>query len=744
MLYAHTPDENGVWHPLGDHLNAVADLASAFASAFDGAAHARWAGGWHDVGKASAAFQGYLTACAREPGRRFKTVDHKGAGVLAALGVCEPLAFLVQGHHGGLPDRGVLSTRLKELRDARGGEAAREAMARAVSEGVIPAAVAATGSLAVPAYVRDPLSLELFLRMLFSALVDADWLDTEAHWEPEAAAQRGTTAELGALTERLEAAQAALMRGADGAVNDVRREVHEACLRAAELAPGFFRLTVPTGGGKTRSAMAFALRHALRHGLRRVIVVCPYLTITDQTADVLRGIFGGDRVVLEHHSDAGRHDDPAGPATPEAIWRRLATQNWDASVIVTTAVQFFESLFGNGTTICRKLHRIAKSVVILDEVQTLPPGLLTPILDVLRALAEHYGVTVVLSTATQPALADAPGFRGLPDVREIAPEPSRLFATLRRVRYEWPAVTEAWTWNEVADWMRAEAQALAILNTKRDALALLDALGDPDALHLSTLLCAAHRREVLAQVRARLSLGAPCRLVTTQVVEAGVDLDFPIVLRAIGPLDRIVQAAGRCNREGRLKAGRVVVFRPADGGMPAGAYRTAAEVTWTLLQAGTVDPDDPAIFESYFRRLFGIVERDKGRIQELRAGLNYEQVATAFRLIDEETVSVLVRYRGMVHQEGEPLVDHRRIVEDLIRELRAGATRPGGGGLRRLMARAQPYLVAMRRREVDRLASEGLLSLLVGDVWLWEGRYDGVRGIGGADAPGLDATELVV
>jgi CRISPR-associated endonuclease/helicase Cas3 len=746
MLYAHTPNAEGAWHPLGDHLRAVAELAASHAAFFGGTDLARWTGGWHDVGKASEDFQAYLAACAREPGRRFQTVDHKGAGILEAGRVCEPLAFLVDGHHGGLRDQGDVGTRLKELGDAQGGAAARAARERAANAGLIPTEVAFADDLPFPSFVRDERSLELFLRFLFSALVDADFLDTEAHWQPDAGARRQTVVDLETLASRLEAAQDRLSGREGDPVNAARHEVYEASRRAAVLPPGFFRLTVPTGGGKTRSVLAFALRHALAHDLRRVIVVSPYLTISDQTADVFRDVLGDDRVVLEHHSDAGRHDDPEGPPTPEAVWRRLAAQNWDSPVIVTTAVQFFESLFGRLTTVCRKVHRIARSVVVLDEAQTLPPHLLAPILDVLKELVAHYGVSVVLCTATQPAFAHAPGFEDLPEVREIAPDPPRLFRILKRVTYEWPALTERWDWSRAAATLREEPQALAIVNTKNDALALLDELDDADALHLSTFLCAAHRRDVLARVRAKLRRGDSCRVVSTQVVEAGVDIDFPFVLRAVGPLDRIVQAAGRCNREGKLPSGRVVVFDPEAGRQPQGAYRTGGDVTWTMLRKGDVDPDDPVTFERYFARLFGSVSLDSEGVQALRAGLNYERVAAKFRLIQDDTVSVFVRYRGISEVGGGdvPRVDHESIVARLLRELEVSGARPGGASVRSLLARAQPYLVAMPRRAIGRLETNGLVSPLIGEVWLWKGGYDEVRGIGRLEGSGLEAADLVV
>jgi len=723
VLYAHSANDAGQRHELGDHLRTVAELAAGFATPFGGAELARWVGLAHDLGKAGDPFQAYLAACEREPTKRHPTVDHKGVGTLLAGDDGESLAFLIHGHHGGLPDRQKVATRLKELVDD---PTVAATTSRVKALGLVPQA---PGDLEYPPFVRDEPSLEFFLRMLFSTLVDADHLDTERHFEADKAGTRGGTPDLATLAARLERAQAALPPPGDNPVFQVRDEVYRACLAAATELPGFFRLTVPTGGGKTRSGLAFALHHALAHGLERVIVAVPFLTITDQTARVYREVLGDDRAVLEHHSGVGR-DDAAGAATAPATWARLAAQDWDAPVIVTTTVQLFESLFGRKTTACRKLHRLARSVIILDEAQALPTPLLPPILDGLRGLATNYGTSIVLSTATQPAFEAAlrRAQIAVPDTREIVPDPARLFPPMKRVTYEWPADGATLTWHEVAAAMREEPRALAVLNTKADALALLDALDDDDALHLSTSLCGAHRRDVLADLRALLAGDGPCRLVSTQVVEAGVDIDFPAVFRALGPLDRVVQAAGRCNREGRLASGRVVVFRPAAGGQPPGAYATGTAETEILLKRGPIDPDDPTTFARYFGALFGIASMERGtKVQGLRAGLAYEQVAEEFRMIDDDTVSVLVPYAGT----GDVAHDWYKAGEaDILRsefEAAARGSRPGAG--RDLMRRAQPYLVAVRRRGFEEATKAGYASPLVGDLWKWDGKYDQIRGL---------------
>jgi CRISPR-associated endonuclease/helicase Cas3 len=709
-VWAHSKNEVGERHDLVAHLTAVAAMAKKFAEPFDGGELAYWAGLWHDLGKFHPEFQEYLFACELNPGREQRGPDHKGAGATVAAKWGGLLAFLVAGHHGGLHASGDLQGRVRAWEaEAR----VQEALARARAG----LSFDAPGQLRPPARVgMDRLQQELFLRMLFSCVVDADFLDTEAHFQPATAAARQGVPTIDALWPAFAGAMAEITGRRDDVVGLVRDEVYRACLAAGEWAPGLFRLTVPTGGGKTLAGLGFALRHALAHGMERVIVAVPYTSITEQTASVYRGVFTeafGERAVLEHHSAIEpRRDSEEGEAEPQ--WGRLAAENWDAPLVVTTTVRLFESLFARTPSACRRLHRVANSIVILDEAQTLPVRLLAPILDVLRDLSAHYRTSVVLCTATQPALTATPGFEGLEDVREIAPEPSRLFKVLARVRYEWPAADESWDWTRVAEEMRSGRQALAVVNTKRDALALLDALGE-GALHLSTLLCGAHRREVLAEVRRRLTDGEPCLLVSTQVVEAGVDLDFPLVLRAFGPLDRIVQAAGRCNREGRLTVGRVVVFRPADGGMPPVEYRGGARVAEQMANAGEVDPDDPETFLRYFGQLYRQVELDGSKVQEARAALDFPETAKRFRMIDDDGVGVLVRYgRGQSWQRFEALVERLR--------------RPGGV-TRAALRRAQPYIVNVRSRQRDEFVRAGLLEPIAEDLYVWRGGYHPVRGL---------------
>lgn len=552
------------WEPLERHLEEVAALASAFAEPFGLSDWARLAGLWHDLGKYSDKFQAYLRGSAEvdvHVAESTEKTDHSTAGGQHAarrielLGVL--LAYVIAGHHSGLLDAiaegACLDKRLKRTVNP-----ISSAPATILNATVPTPPEAVRGALY--GRKRDPFSLAFFTRFLFSCLVDADFLATERFLDPDRARERPVWPH--DVLGRLERLLGDFLDGfgpAQTGVDLERARVREACLAAAPTDPGFFSLTVPTGGGKTLSSLAFALRHiALHPQLRRVIYVAPFTTIIEQNAEVFRRVFeplvqaGLPDAVLEHHSnlDAGR----------ETVRSRLATENWDAPLVVTTAVQFYESLFANRTSRCRKLHRIGRSVVILDEAQSLPVDLLAPCLRALRELVERYGTTVLLCTATQPAIHRRPEFPiGIEGTREIVPDPKTLYASLRRVEVEnlGPLADGA-----LVERLSAEDQVLCIVNTRANAAALAGLLGEGEGhFHLSALMCPAHRTAVLARVRERLAAGATCRVVSTQLVEAGVDIDFPVVFRAMAGIDSVAQAAGRCNRNGRLAGlGRTYLF----------------------------------------------------------------------------------------------------------------------------------------------------------------------------------------
>ncbi len=450
----------------------------------------------------------------------------------------------------------------------------------------------------------------------------------------------------------------------------------------------------------------------------------PYTSIIEQNAAVYRRIFGAE-AVLEHHS-ALRTEDASGEASERERRRRLAAQNWNAPIIVTTTVQLLESLFSNQNKRCRKLHRLVGSVIILDEVQTLPPRLLRPTLEVLQHLVDHYGVTLLLCTATQPALHRRDGFEGLRDVREITGEPQALYRALQRVRYEIrPA---SMTWAEVAAEMREAGQALSVCNTTADAQALLAALPNADhVVHLSARMCPAHRQHVLDQVKARLNSKAPVLLASTQCIECGVDVDFPRVFRAVGPLDSIIQAAGRCNREGKMAWGRVTIFEPEEGGsLPPEAYKTGTDETRVLLgEEPPLDFHDPDVSLRYFRRLYQSSDTDKKGVQAKLQDFQFEQTGRAYRLIDDDSVPVVVRY--------EPAEEK---IERVLKALRY-KDRPSGADYRNL----QPYTVNVRMRKLREAAGVGLCRETAPDLWVWEGDYDEKAGLRYGDP--YSAGELV-
>ncbi len=639
-------------HVLEDHLRSVAERASAFATSLDASDWARLAGLWHDMGKYRPGFQRYIRAVGGGdahletlPGK----IKHAIVGAIhaASLGAYgQLLAYPIAGHHAGLPDwypDGAGAALSQELAN----EVA--ALADALSGG-IPNEIlsAAKAGLSRPP-IRKPDELHLWLRMLFSCLVDADFLDTEAALDANRAGHRGGYCAIALLRTIYEQFMAARFSIADTPVKTLRNEIRAACLAHAGEAPGLFSLTVPTGGGKTLASLGFALRHAERHDLKRIIYVIPYTSIIEQTADVFRGVFAGiePTPVIEHHSNL--------EAEHETAKSRLATENWDAPMVVTTNVQFFESLYAAKSSRCRKLHNIVDSVVILDEAQLLPPEHLAPILDVLRQLIERYRVTVVLSTATQPELGksrfDPFGrelLKGLGDARELAPDPARLYRELERVTVNLPASPEQRrTWDEVAGESAQHEQVLCIVNRRDDADELWRKL-PTGTIHLSARMCGAHRSLVIADIRRRLAAGEPLRVVSTQLVEAGVDLDFPVVYRAMAGLDSIAQAAGRCNREGRLaEKGRVVVFNPPKPS-PRGLLLKAEQAAQRVLAGASGEPLTPANYVRYFDQFYAVVGTDPQRLYDkegvlqllnqnaANAQFQFRTAAEKFRLIPDQ------------------------------------------------------------------------------------------------------------
>ncbi|WP_337177404.1 CRISPR-associated endonuclease Cas3'' [Paludisphaera sp.] len=735
------------WQPLIRHLEGVAKLAAGHAAAFDSREWGRLAGLWHDLGKYADDFQAYLMCSAPDPGVVDASVvdgargrvDHSTAGAVRVLDLCggrltregkmpaaeAALAMVIAGHHGGLPGRLTFEAdRLnKPERRARLDAARRDG-------GPEIDALLDLGLPAPPAMLRpgesggrtdrdelkreSALRHEFWTRMLFSALIDADRLDTERFmdrekWAVREAARPGVDI-LENLRERvdrhLETVASASRANSGGlsvearsraeAVLGLRAGVLAACRRAAAREPGRHSLTVPTGGGKTLAALAFGLDHAIRHGLRRVIVVIPFTSIIDQTAKVYREAFGGlADALVEHHSNL----DPSW----ETYENRLASENWEAPVIVTTSVQFFESLFSARGTAARKLHNIARSVVVFDEVQALPHHLRTPIFDSLNRLVDHYGVSSLFCTATQPALdlarSNRQPFPNLPGVVEVVDDVQAGFAAVAgRVEVDFSRALTPMAWEELAaELIDHHPRVLAIVQRRDDARDLCRLL-PTGTFHLSALMCAAHRRDVLARIAEALKEGGPCRVVSTTLVEAGVDLDFPVVYRDLGGVDALAQAAGRCNREGRLAdergrpiPGRLIVFRsPSD---PPPGLKLGAETTASLLaeQQGWLDLFDPATYRVYFSRYLDDVTPDSPDVMGARCDRDFPETQKRFRMIEDQArASIVVPY-------GEA-----------DRRIEAYRVAPGRSTLRAL----QPYVVDVPQSHFAVLLRGGVVETI--------------------------------
>lgn len=633
MYHAHSNDSENkkAWQPLREHLFNVANLSKDFFEGFELQDAAFIEGLLHDAGKYSLAFQERLE------GKQVK-VDHSTIGAKVAFerykAVGKLIAYSICGHHGGIPDgidsgfggeKSSLSSRLKKE---------TESIEDFFSEIKLP-------DLSTPK-IMNPTGFELAFhtRMLFSALVDADFLDTERYCIPETAALRSIQANVNQIRQKfthyMAQKQATVSKTL---INEKRREIHTECLRAAESTPGLFSLTVPTGGGKTLSSMAFAIKHALKNGLKRIIYAIPFTSILEQTAAVFREALG-EGTVLEHHSNYNFE------ASEEGI-ERLAAENWDAPVVVTTNVQLFESLFSNKPSKCRKLHNLANSVIILDEVQTLPDGLLKPCLAALKCLCKDYGATVVLCTATQPNFEKL--WPETVKAKEIIADPANLYETFKKVKVQSLGRMN----NDTLAGKLAECrQVLCVVNTRRHARTLYKMLHqNENSFHLSALMCPAHRTKVLDVIRKRLKKDLECRVISTQLIEAGVDIDFPVVYRSAAGIDSIAQAAGRCNREGKLNTGNVYVFFPEEG-LPKGWFQHMAALGTEIINSG-IDPLSPEAVYEYFSRRYS--ETGKGGLDEhdilrrcqdglINLDFPFEQIAREFRFIESNGTQIIIPY----------------------------------------------------------------------------------------------------
>jgi CRISPR-associated endonuclease/helicase Cas3 len=672
LAHAKKNPETGEWHEhsLIDHLNGTASMAEKFASEFNNGDWARLAGMLHDLGKYNPDWQSYLkTKTGYDPEAHLENsgakVEHSTAGAIHAQGVLggvgKILAYLIAGHHAGLPDwyheisvGGALEGRLQENMHIE----------RAKRGSIPPELLNPKPPSSTPCISGNPEYLHLWVRMLFSCLVDADYLDTEMFMDDTKNAVRSeSTPDILSLKLKFDEHMDKKEKDApDIPINQVRKNVLKNCRESGAMPPSFFSLTVPTGGGKTLASMGFALEHAKQYNKRRIIVVIPYTSIIEQTAEVLRGVFG-ENCVLEHHCNL----DP----DKENEKNRLASENWDAPIIVTTNVQFFESLFASRTSSCRKLHNIVESIVILDEAQMLPPEYLKPILSVLKGLVQCFGVSALLCTATQPALTGEIGsqdarFKGIENVREIISNPTELSNKLKRVELV-PQNKELKPveWEALAEELHQYEQVLCIVNTRKDCRELYRELHKktPEGtIHLSALMCPAHRSDVIEDIKGKLRNGETLRVVSTQLVEAGVDLDFPVVYRALAGLDSLVQAAGRCNREGKLlpAMGKVFYFASPKQA-PPGLMRKGEQACREIIGTGGALEFDPQAFVNYFQLFFKKENNfetkkiiDKLKKNAVIGNMQFRTAAREFNLIDDkmqrQIIAIYPKQKSLINE----------------------------------------------------------------------------------------------
>ncbi len=714
-------------HPLAEHLRDTADMAEEFCAGFNSDEWARLAGLWHDLGKYRPAFQKHIKkSSGYDPDASISSEkdpkkNHASTGAIYAVdymkkqgceGFGRALAYMIAGHHAGLPDftrNEAKGWSLDEvlLRDQHFlQEILAEQIPADILEGRIPKK---------PPPIDTPGDLHCWIRMVFSALVDADFCDTEGFMDIDKARQRQAIyPDMPALLKCFNTHMQTLLQNLDkkaGVVNQIRAEVLQQSRDKAKDDPGIYTMTVPTGGGKTLSSLGFALEHACTHHKQRIIYAIPYTSIIEQTAKIFKTVFDNYDVVLEHHCNI----EPA--ENKEITATRLAAENWDIPIVVTTTVQLFESLFAAKPSRCRKLHNLVNSVIVLDETQLLPPGNLNPIHHLIKLLAKRYGVTFLMTTATPTPSAgvdDAFGKILLKDIKttEVIHQPERYYEKLQRTIYSLPEDFHAHqSWEAIAEQIRQHPTALAIVNKRDDARQLFTQLKSGGTVfHLSALMCPKHRKRVIDEIKQRLKDGQATRVVSTQLVEAGVDFDFPVVFRAVAGLDSIIQAGGRCNREGKLRdkngkhmPGQVIVFVPPTS-PPQGLLTKAVQTTTSLLKNHQGIIDTPALIHTYFQNLRGALrEFDANHVlpllQDNAQDLNiqFRSAAKCFQMIEkDQTFAVFMDY-------GKDKCEQKQL-ETWLKMLENGQID------RWLIRKLQPYSISLYHYQKQPLINAGAIK----------------------------------
>lgn len=701
---AHPPNDHGKPHSLIDHLISVGELSADFAAKFGAAELGRWAGRWHDVGKFNPRFQKYLMAEEGGGGP-----DHKAAGALLALEHFSPLSFVICGHHGGLPSLQSLKPWLKDKRE---NVSVQATLRQATAE--LPQ-INPVKPLQAPSWLSNASkdAAELFIRMLFSVLVDADFLDTEMHCCPENARIRTAAAPgLEELEQRFLLNVDRALAHLPGRNKQARMRLINTCAKAAQQDQGMFTLPLPAGDDRTSGALAFALRHCITRPAERIIFAVSPGELKQRMIEVYKYLSGRDRVLPATTVPIPLADCPDNPWY-RSVCAKLACENWKAPVVITTTSHLFASLFSSQPARCRKLHNICQSVLILDDFQNLPPRIFGPITCLLRELVEHYGVSLLLASERLPALEKTNLAGLLSSARPITGSGARPRIRRHYIRCELqdnPVPARA-----LANMISSAYQVLAISNSKSDTLTLLNHLESEATFHLSSLLCRAHRNHVLSEIRVRLRCDLPCRVVATQMLDLG--LRFPLVLRAMAPLDNLL-GANRCCRSGpNGKPGKLIIFEPEIVTGPAGVFSSATAVTRNLLRRGGPALEDPDLYENYWRTLLGLVDQDGKKIQEKREAFDFPAVSEQFPPFDTDTEPVVVHYVP----PGKQLSPATSLLERV---------RSGIGRERELGRLLKGYTVPIYRSSILRYQKRGLVVAVFPGLWEWRGEYDhGLRGI---------------
>ena len=668
VYLGHKNVENGTEQTLKEHLNGVSKLAENFASEFGENEIGKIAGLYHDIGKYSKEFQKYIRQESKQK------VDHSTAGARELFKVENHFnfvaAFCISGHHGGIPDAGnpliqeitntTFFSRIKFKKIPNYDEYTSE----------IESPSANNKSKLIPLIAKEGyFSMMFYTRMIFSCLVDADFLDTE-NFMSNKKISRGNFETLNKLKIELESYIETNFYNKNStrygeSINERRRKILEECISiGSNTTENLLSLTVPTGGGKTISSMAFALYNAVKNGKKRIIYVIPYTSIIEQTAKIFSGIFDTEKEnVIEHHSGAEYED---AESEKENI-KKLATENWDAPIIVTTNVQFFESLFSNRTSKCRKLHNIANSVIIFDEAQMIPTEFLKPCVYTINELTKHYNCTAVLCTATQPSLEKLFENR---KITEICSEIEKNYNFFRRTKIK--VLEKNISAEKLTELLQENRQVLCIVNKKKTAIEIFENFrGKENIFYLTTNLCPIHRSEVLQKIKLCLGKNRPCKVISTSLVEAGVDLDFPCVYREIAGIDSIIQAAGRCNREGKFPKDESLVYVfTLENEKPVQNQNMRISAANLVREKYIEEIDSLQAIKYYFDCLHKWKDNDKTdgldkeRIKKLCTELKFKEIAEKFKLIDENTKAVFIPYDETARQIEINMLNSRTLLRE--------------------------------------------------------------------------------